>query len=169
MAINLDSLESTAKKIPPWGWVAIGGGVLGLLWLRNQQSAASTPAPAQTELPGSTDNPPNTSTPEGPCPPYTPAICSGGMVAILEQDQNGCPISVCSQPGTGPTSGGTQCHSTLHGGTYVVGHTGSLTTLRQIFAHVGQDVNCALQWNPSAAGRATPLDNPLWPGFVVYY
>jgi hypothetical protein len=48
-----------------------------------------------------------------------------------------------------------------------VGKSGSLTTLRQIFASVGQDVNCALQWNPSAINRG--LDTPLWSGFVVYY
>lgn len=164
-------LTETFHKLPKWAWIAglVGAGGLALWYSRSQSSApAATPA---ASVPGSADQAPNTSTPTGSsvCPTYPLPTCPSGQFLIPSTDSNGCLLFECSGAGSG--GGGTPigpvCHSTLHGGTYIVGKSGSLTTLRQIFASVGQDVNCALQWNPSAINRG--LDTPLWSGFVVYY
>ena len=170
MALEFAAVEQTLKKVPTPVLIAGAGAVVLIAWWLNRQSSSSgsSAAPALTPF---SDTLPNSNTPQGPCPPYQPAMCSGGTGPGIEQDQNGCPISVCSQPNTTGSGGGSTpvCHSTQHGGIYVVGHTGPLVTLRSIFAHVGQDVNCAAQWNPSAGRHGVGLDDALWSGFVVYY
>lgn len=163
---ELANIGETLKKIPPLGWAAIVGGIGIVLWMQSQQSAsAPAAAPSTVDTTGST----NTSTPTGVCGSPDIPVCPVGEQLVWETDQNGCPLPTCSgsltsSPVSPPAA---VCHSTLHGGHYVVGQSGPLTTLRQVFSSVGQDPNCAVQWNPTAINRG--LDEALWPGFVVYY
>ena len=172
----MPDITETLHKIPPWGWIVVAGGIGVLLFFQNRSSApaaSSTATPTQTTLPGSV----NTATPTGPCTQYSQLTCAAGDFVVYEQDAQGCPKPVCAStlggggtatppPATNPPPA-PACNSTLHYGRYTVGYNGPLTTLRQIYNAVGQDVNCALQWNPS--GAYLGLDGTLWHGFVVYY
>jgi len=170
------NLEQSFHKLPRWGWVAgaVGAGLL-FLWYSRQQQGSSSTTTSTTTLPGSTDQAPNTSTPTGgpACPSYSMPSCSPPGVIIFEADDNGCQKPVCSTSlsgGGGTPAPTTACHSSQHGGHCTVGQNCPGMTLRQIFTAEGQDVNCALLWNPTAINRG--LDGQLWTTpvpFVVYY
>jgi hypothetical protein len=171
---ELANLEQGIKKIPPWGWVAIAGGIGVVLYLQNK-SSGSAPAAAGSTAADTGTGSSNTTTPTGTlCPDYAVPVCLPPGVVIYEADENGCPKPVCSSSLTGSTGGSTSssspislCHSAPHGGHCVYGQNCPGATFRQIFSAVGQDPNCALQWNPT--GAYLGLDRDLWPGFVVYY
>lgn len=158
------------NKLPKWGWAVAIGGIGLAVWYFRRGSSTSAAAAA----PSDTSQQPNTTTPTGGfCPQYATPQCNPPGVILLETDENGCPKPVCSTSlGGGGGGGGTApvCHSVLHGGVCTVDTNCPGSTLRQIFTAVHQDVNCAVQWNPSAARHlGNPLDDALWSGFVVFY
>ena len=163
-------MEESIKKIPwpVWaGVLVLAAGIV--LWQRSKPATVAAPDGSLATSTGGGSPPVNTGTPSGGpgCPQYAIPSCTPPDFVIFEADSNGCPMPVCSSVLSHPpipTPTGPTCSIAQTGKQYTVGVSGPLSTLRQIFNHWGEDVNCALQWNPTAPS----LDYVLWSGFWVH-